>query len=368
VPAAVCPKCRFPLSREESRPGTCPFCGVRLGAAGAERPRGPDLPLPVDERGVRLPASEAAGPFLRGALILLVLAVGGGGLYYAVSTGVTRFLGGTDARPPAASQEPDKRPADASAAEASGKAAPPAAPAPSQAAPPAAPAIAASASAASGAANGGTPPAAPASASAEAKSEAPPAASHEIVGGGKVRKIDKPDGEYVVEPLDGAANVFLRGKVKTLRIGSLDGDAVLDASGLEAQEVCFTGPVGGNARARVCAPNGAVEVRAPVGGRANLTIDAAGGRVTFPRAAAAGAGAEIDGDPRMKIKAREVDFQVPFSGGAQVHVVLSAGAKIRFTELSGSSRLTWHKAGAGDPDPEIGWGIMRDGARFREAK
>jgi hypothetical protein len=362
----VCPKCRFPLSREESRSGTCPFCGEGLVAAGAERPRGPDLPLPVDERGVRLPASEAAGPFLRGALILLVLAVGGGGLYYGVSTGVTRFLGGTDARPPAASPGPDKRPADASVAEAPGKAAPPAAPAPSQAAPPAAPAIAASA--ASGAANGGTPPAAPESPPAEARSEPLPAASHEIVGGGKVRRIDKPDGEYVVEPLDGAANVFLRGKVKTLRIGSLDGDAVLDASGLEAQEVCFTGPVGGNARARVCAPNGAVEVRAPVGGRANLTIDAAGGRVTFPRAEAGGAGAEIGGDPRMKIKAREVDFEVPINGGAQVHVVLSAGAKIRFTELSGSTRLTWQKAGAGDPDPEIGWGIMRDGARFREAK
>jgi hypothetical protein len=347
----------------------CPFCGVRLGAAGAERPRGPDLPLPVDERGVRLPASEAAKPFLRGAFILLVLAVGGGGLYYAVSTGVTRFLGGTDARPPAASPGPDKRPADTSAAEAPGKAAPAAAPAPGKAAPPAAPDKAASAEPpASGAANSGTPPAAPESPPAEARSEPVPAASHEIVGGGKVRKIDKPEGEYVVEPLGSGAKVYLSGRVRTLRIGSLDGDAILDASGLEAQEVCFTGPVGGNTRAKVCAPNGAVEVRAPVGGRANLTIDAAGGRVTFPRAEAGGAGAEIGGDLRMQIKAREVDFQVPFNGAAQVHVVLSAGAKIRFTELSGSSRLTWHKAGAGDPDPEIGWGIVRDGARFREAK
>lgn len=353
MPAAVCPKCRFPLSRAESWPGTCPFCGERLGAVGAERPRGPDLPPPVDERGAGVPASEAARPFLRGTLILLVLAVGGGGLYYAVSTVVTRFLGGTDAQPQAASPGPDKRAEDPFAAEAPGKAAPAALAAPAPA---------------SGEAKGEAPPAAPASASGEAKGEAPRAAPPVVVGEGKVRRIDNPEGEYVVEPLDGAAKVYLSGRVKTLRIGGLDGEALLEASGLEAQEVRFTGAVGGNAKARVHAPEGSVEVSASVGGRAILTIDAAGGRVIFPTPAAGGAGAKIDGDPRMVIKAREVDFQVPINGGAQVTMVLSAGAKIRFTELNGSSRLTWRKADALDPDPVIGWGIVRGDARFREAK
>jgi len=347
VPAALCPKCRWPLSREESRSGKCPFCAAALDADPAAASRAAALPPPVDERSASVPPSQAMKPFVRGALILLMLAVGGGGLYYAVSTAVTRYLGGTDAQPQAASPEADKR-----------HGAPPAAEAPGGAAPAAVPA--------SPEAKGESPPAPPAP--HEATSEPLPAASQEIVVVGKVRKIDNPEGEYVVEPLDGAAQVVLRGEVKTLRIGRLDGNAILEALNLQAREVIFTGAVDGNARARVHAPNGSVEVRASVGGRANLTIDATGGRVTFPVPAAGGARARIDGDSRMVIKAREIDFQVPINGGAQVSAVLSAGAKIRFTELKSSSRLTWRKADARDPDPVIGRGVVSDDARFRENK
>jgi hypothetical protein len=183
-----------------------------------------------------------------------------------------------------------------------------------------------------------------------------------------VRKIDSPQGEYVVEPLDGAAQVYLRGRVKTLRIGSVGGDVLLDATGLEAQEVFFTGAVSGRARAKVHAPNGSVEFRASISGRASLVLDATGGRVTFPKPAAGRAGAEISGDPRMTIRAREVDFQVSINGDAQVTAVLSAGGKIRFTEMNGHSRLTYRRDAPRDPDPVIGWGIVRDDARFRETK
>lgn len=344
MPAALCPKCRFPLSRAESRAGKCPFCAAALGADAAARPRGAELPPPVDERAAHVPASQAVKPLLRGAAILLALAVGGGGLYYAVSAGVTRYLGGADTPADAAPHEAETWPGD-----------PPVATVPDKVAPPAAPA----------AGHSENPPAAPVP--DEAKEDALLAAAQEF-SGGRVRKIDSPQGEYVVEPLDGAAQVYLRGRVKTLRIGSVGGDVLLDATGLEAQEVFFTGAVSGRARAKVHAPNGSVEFRAPISGRASLVLDATGGRVTFPKAASGRAGAEISGDPRMTIRAREVDFQVPINDDAQVTAVLSAGGKIRFTEMNGHSRLTYRRDDAGDPDPVIGWGIVRDEARFRETK
>jgi len=332
VPVGLCPKCRFPLSRAESRAGKCPFCAAALGADDAARPRGGELPPPVDERAARVPASQAVKPLLRGAAILVMLAVGGGGLYYAVSAAVTYYLCDADTPADGVPHEPAKS-AEAALA----------APMPPTGGPSAAPPL------------------------TEANVEALLAPAQDV-GGGRVRKIDSPQGEYVVEPLDGAVQVYLRGRVKTLRIGSLGGDVILDATGLEAQEVFFTGAISGRAKAKVHAPNGSVEFRASISGRASLGVDATGGRVTFPKPAAGRAGAEISGDPRMTIRAREVDFQVPINDDAQVLTVLSAGGKIRFTEMNGHSRLTYRKAEAGDPDPVIGWGIVRDEARFRETK
>jgi hypothetical protein len=327
VPAVLCAKCRFPLSRQESRSGKCPFCGTRLEASDLAWSRGAALPPPVDERAASLPPSQAIKPFLRGVVILFVLAVVGGGLYYLVSTGVTRLLGGADATTETASEEPGKPPADEPAAQ---------------------------------------PGKLPAAA---AKGEARPVLPQEIVVVGSTRKIESPDGEYTIGPLSGDAQVRLRGKVKTLRIGSLDGDAALEAEALEAREIIFTGPVNGRARAKVHAPNGFVEFRGPINGQPKLGVIAPNGKVIFAKSAGGKAGAEIDGEAKITIRAKEVDFQCPINGGeTSVSVVLSAGGKMRFTEMGGRSLLLYRKADARDPDPVIGWGIVRDDARCKESK
>ena len=349
MPAVLCPKCRWPLSRAEARSGKCPFCAAPLGEAEAVRSRRRELPPPVDERGVRVPLSQAARPMIRGALILLALAAAGGGLYYAISAGVTRYLGGADA-PAAAASEESKEFDEAFLA--------PETPPESEAAPaqpekpPAAPAS--------------PPPAAPPA--PDAKSAVRPVLSQEITVSRSGTKIDSPLGEYTVEPLVGKTLERLRGKVKTLRINGLDADAVLEAEALEAREIIFAGPVGGRAKARVRAPGGTVEFRGPISGEARVTVDAAGGKVAFVKPAGGQGGAEVAGQVRVVIKAKEVDCQCPLNGAAQIYVMFSAGAKLRFTEMGGASRIAYRKAKAKDPDLDIAWGIVRDEARCRENK
>jgi len=345
VPAVLCPKCRWPLSRAEARSGKCPFCAAPLGEAEAVRSRRRELPAPVDERGTRLPLSQSARPIIRGALILLALAAAGGGLYYGISAGVTRYLGGGDPPPAEAAQEPEAWPADLPAATPSDNAAPPAAPAAGQPA---------------------KPPAAPAP--AEEKVGGRPVLPQEIVISHGVMRIDSPEGEYFVEPISGAVQVILRGKVKTLRIGSLGGEAFLDAGGLEAQKIVFAGAIGGQAKARVSAANGFVEFRGPVSGEPRVYVDAAGGKVTFVKPEAGRPGAEVNARLHSVIKAKEVDIQVPISGASALYVTLSAGGKLQFTELNGRSLLLYRKAAAGDPSPVIGWGIVRDDSRCKENK
>jgi hypothetical protein len=345
VPATMCPKCRVPLSREESRSGKCPFCAAPLGASEAAAHRRAELPPPVDERAASVPLRESVKPLLRGASILLALAMGGGGLYYAVSAGVTRYLGGPESRPDAALQEPETWPGD-----------PPDATAPDTVAPPAAPA----------AGQSEKPPAAPAP--AQEKPGGRPVLPREVVLARGVLKIDSPEGEYFVEPIDGAVHVLLRGKVKTLRIGSLGGDALLDSSALKAEAIIFAGAISGRAKAQVYTAGGSVEFRGPVSGRANLTVNAPNGKVTFAGPAAGRPGAGVGGESNATIKARELDVQCPIGGDAQMYVVLSGGGKLRFTEMGGRSSLLFRKANARDPDPVIGRGIMRDESRCRETK
>jgi hypothetical protein len=285
---------------------------------------------------------------IRGALILLVLAAAGGGLYYGISTGVTRYLGGGD--PPASAVSEESKEFEEAFL------APPMPPeseaAPVQAEKPAA-----------------APASAPVAPSApDAKSDVRRALPQEITVSRSGTKIDSPLGEYTVEPLAGKTPVRLRGKVKTLRINGLDGDAVLEAEALEAQEIIFAGPVGGRARARVSVPGGSVEFRGPISGQARVTVDAAGGKVTFAKPAGGQGGGEVVGQAHVAIKAKEVDCQCPLDGSAQIYVMISSGGKLRFTELNGRSLLLYRKAAAKDPNPVIGWGIVRDEARCRENK
>src|SRR5262249_18421787 len=70
-------------------------------------------------------------------------------------------------------------------------------------------------------------------------------------------KLDSPNGDYLVRGLNRGASAKLTGKVRTLRIGELNGGH-LDASGLTAKTVIFGQAINNGSTVKVNAPNGTV--------------------------------------------------------------------------------------------------------------
>jgi hypothetical protein len=103
------------LSHEESRSGKCPFCGAALRIVAAAQPAAPN-PEPVDERG-GASGSRTTSAFVWAVIVLLALALGGGGLYYLLSTGITFLLGRTHEPTSAAPAEPQGNAGPAASAE-----------------------------------------------------------------------------------------------------------------------------------------------------------------------------------------------------------------------------------------------------------
>jgi len=385
VPAVLCPKCRFPLSHDESRCGTCPLCGGALEGVAAAQSAPAESPPPVDERITGVPRSRSVAPFAWAAVVLAGLALGGGGLYYLLSAGIPFLLG--DSEPPAAKAIAEPKEDDGVAAAPIATVAPapqkvpeppqpPEAPRPEPAArePPAPASPPARLPEQPPAPPPGTkrpepPRAEPPPAPVEARRESPPEAPRETVRG-NVRTIENPAGEYALEALNAGAQVRLRGKVKTLRIGPVNGESTLDASGLEVRQVILVGEINGGSTVKLEAQDGSVEFRGAVNGRSKVDVDAPGGKVTFLKAPGAGqAGAEISGDSKITIRAKDVDFQCPIGGSeTRVTVVLTRGGSLRFTEIGGRSRLLYRRAELKDPEPIVTRGTIRGQAEVKKAE
>jgi hypothetical protein len=74
----------------------------------------------------------------------------------------------------------------------------------------------------------------------------------------------------------------------------------------------------------------------------------------------------IDGDARVTIVAREVDFRGVIGGGAtQVLVALTQGGKLRFQGLDGQARLHYKKFDPDNAEPRVEPGWVRGGAQLR---
>lgn len=382
MPAVLCPKCRFPLSHDESRCGTCPLCGAALEGVVAAQSAPAESPPPVDERVTGVPRSRSVAPFAWAAVVLAGLALGGGGLYYLLSAGIPFLLGGSE--PPAAKAmaEPKKDDSGAAVPIATVEPAPQKVPEPPQ--PPEAPRPepAARVPPAPAAPQARLPEQAPAPpetrrpepppappAPVEARREAPPEAPRVTVRG-NVRTIENPGGEYALEALNAGAQVRLRGKVKTLRIGPVNGESTLDASGLEVRQVILVGEINGGSTVKLEAQEGSVEFRGAVNGRSKVYVDAPGGTVTFLKAPGAGqAGAAINGESKITIRAKDVDFQCPIGGSeTRVTVVLTRGGSLRFTEIGGRSRLLYRRAEQKDPEPLVSRGTIRGQAEVKKAE
>ncbi len=205
---------------------------------------------------------------------------------------------------------------------------------------------------------------------------------------GETRKIDAPNGEYTLEPLDNQDSVKLVGKVKTLKIGLVHGQAVLDASRLEVKEVILMGTIDGRGKVKLNAPNGSLEFRAKVDGdeileinapggkldfrakfdgNSRLVIHAPGGTVTFSQSTNnVGEGSKIAGGAKATITAQKVEFRGAVKGGAEVTIVLTPTGSLIVHEMEEGGRILYRKAAPKDPEPVVTPGTMKGGAQLKK--
>jgi hypothetical protein len=152
-----------------------------------------------------------------------------------------------------------------------------------------------------------------------------PAGQIEHIDAREVRekRIDAPDGTVAVSDMNREDRLTLTGTVRQLRIGSIGGSAVLDASGLTAREIVITGDLGGRATVSLHAPGGMVRIGGHVEGRSRLVVIAPRGHVYVQE----GSG-KLDGDAELKVEARDVEIAGPMSGNAKLVVTLTGGGNL----------------------------------------
>ncbi len=134
------------------------------------------------------------------------------------------------------------------------------------------------------------------------------------------KQIDNPRGTATIPDMAREDRLTLTGKVRLLKIGSVGGKAILDASGLEAEEIVITGDLNATAIVKLNAPNGKVTIGGHVTGSANLTVTAAGGDVIL----SAGSG-KFDGGAEATVLAKRLEVKGLLSGSAKLIVTLTEG-------------------------------------------
>jgi hypothetical protein len=169
-------------------------------------------------------------------------------------------------------------------------------------------------------------------------------------------KLQNPSGQHRIEALNDKQVVKLSGRISTLRIKSVDGDAVLDASKLEAKWVFIEGPIGGKARVRLNAPMGTVMVSS-VAGTADVEIAAPGGRATITK---------VNGGPKITLQARYVSFGTINGTTTNILATVSSGGILNFRSLLGTSKLFWRREKPTDLPPKGVRGPVAPGAVFEE--
>ncbi len=175
-------------------------------------------------------------------------------------------------------------------------------------------------------------------------------------------KLDAPGGTAEVIALDGSDRIVITGRVKVLKLNSINGDAQLDASGLEAEEIILDGDVNGNCRLQLNSRNGKVTIRGAFVGSGTLAVTAPGGTVTVAE------GGRIGGGTTVTVTAKKVEAVGAINEGAKVNVTLTSGGVIRVATMDGGALVTYRRSGAGDPQPKVETGQLRGGTRVVEAK
>ena len=174
----------------------------------------------------------------------------------------------------------------------------------------------------------------------------------------EVRQFNNADEISSIDALNGIAKVKLSGKLKTVNIASLDGEAVLDASDLQVQDINI-GSVQGSAKLVVSATS-QIRFTGTIGGGTKLEIYAPQGTVIIgnPESIA------VDGGTQLNIHARNLFIRGTAAGGARINLTVTKGGKIHFDLLDGGAHLKYHKANPTDPDPTLEPGDIRAGGVF----
>lgn len=176
------------------------------------------------------------------------------------------------------------------------------------------------------------------------------------------RHFDHPDDTAALPDLNTDDRIVLTGRVRVLRLGSVNGRGFLDASGLVAEEVVITGDLGSESQVSVYAPNGTVTVGGYVTGAAKLTATTATGSVVI-----AGSGRVANG-AQVTATAKSLEVKCPISDGARIEVTFVAGGKLKLTRTEDGASVRYRRAKLDDPAPAIHYGDLRDRATVLEAK
>jgi hypothetical protein len=176
------------------------------------------------------------------------------------------------------------------------------------------------------------------------------------------RHFDHPDDTAAVPDLNTGHRVVLTGKVRVLRLGSVLGKGVLDASGLVAEEVVITGDLNNEAQVLVNAPQGKVTVGGYVAGAAKLTVLAPGGELVIAPSGRVAGGATVTATTKR------LNVMCPLSGAAKVNVTLTAAGFLKWKLAEEGATITYKQAAANDPPPTIERGELRGGAKVIPGK
>lgn len=177
-----------------------------------------------------------------------------------------------------------------------------------------------------------------------------------------VRHFDQPDDTAALTDVNTNDRVVLTGRLRGLRIGSVNGKGSIDASRLVAEEVVITGDLNSEAVVKLNAPGGKVTVGGFVSGASKLTVTAPGGEVLIANSA------RVSGASVLTITARRLESRGRVSGAARVNVTLTAGGSLKLTTTDDRASVTWRKAMPNDPRPAVEKGDLRNEAKVVEVK
>jgi hypothetical protein len=175
-----------------------------------------------------------------------------------------------------------------------------------------------------------------------------------------VRHFDQPDDTAALTDVNTSDRVVLTGRLRGLRIGSVNGKGSIDASRLTVEEVVITGDFNSEAVVKLNAPGGKVTVGGFVLGAPKLIVTAPGGEVVVAKTG------RISGASVLTITARRFEAQGRIGGAARVNLALSAGGSMKLTTMDDRATVAWRKALPNDPRPVVEKGELRGGASVTE--